>query len=351
MDDLTVLVTGCGAPGTAGTLYCLRNNPDSRSVRVVGTDMNYEAYGRYLCDSFHKIPPAITKDYIGALLDVCKQEHVRVVLPQNTAELEPLARHLGHFQEARISVCVSSPEAILQANNKKRLLSTAKRIGVPVPAWATAQSMDELVLAAKNLGWPAQQIVIKPPASNGMRGVRIVDESYDLKCAFYESKPGDIRTTMATLKRTIGSDFPELMVMEYLPGAEYTVDVLLGSQRVAVPRRRVAMLGGITSHAIVERNTQIEEYALRLSHELGLAYAHGYQFRCDGHGIPRLLESNPRIQGTMVVSALAGANLVYGAIKQALGEPLPPFTVSSGASFVRYWGGVGLVADGRRVTI
>ena len=52
---ITVLVSACGAPGTAALLRALRENGE-REVRLVGTDMRELAIGRHLADAFHRVP-------------------------------------------------------------------------------------------------------------------------------------------------------------------------------------------------------------------------------------------------------------------------------------------------------
>jgi carbamoyl-phosphate synthase large subunit len=55
-----------------------------------------------------------------------------------------------------------------------------------------------------------------------------------------------------------------------------------------------------------------------------------------------VLECNHRIQGTMVLSTIAGANLIYGSVKYLLGEKLPDFKIDWNAKLLRYWGGIGI---------
>ena len=74
MDDLTVLITGAGAPGIKGTLYSLHHNFDKRKIKTIGTDIDPNAVGRYLCDSFHQISRATSEDYIDKVL-------TRITLP------------------------------------------------------------------------------------------------------------------------------------------------------------------------------------------------------------------------------------------------------------------------------
>ncbi len=67
---ITVLVTGGGAPGIAGTLYALRNNPDDIPVRVIACDMRDEVIGKYLADKFYVVPPGKEPSFADALLEI-----------------------------------------------------------------------------------------------------------------------------------------------------------------------------------------------------------------------------------------------------------------------------------------
>ena len=55
------------------------------------------------------------------------------------------------------------------------------KLNLPVGKYFIVNNRDDLLSKAKLLGWPQHTIVVKPPVSNGSRGVRIIDESIDLK--------------------------------------------------------------------------------------------------------------------------------------------------------------------------
>src|ERR1039458_6548966 len=88
---LVVLVTGAGAPGIRGTLYALRHNSDNVPVRIVAIDMNENAVGRYMVDAFYRVPSPGCAEYVGKIIDVCREENVQVVLPQTTREIAALS--------------------------------------------------------------------------------------------------------------------------------------------------------------------------------------------------------------------------------------------------------------------
>jgi carbamoyl-phosphate synthase large subunit len=342
VDDLTVLVTGSGAPGIAGTLYSLRHNFDDRRITTVGTDVKEDVIGTYLCDRFYRISRPSFGEYLSQLLRICKREGVDVLLPQNTAELSVLAEHKDEFEDLGTAVAVSGKESIDIANNKYDLLKKAVEIGVPAPKFHLADNMNDLIKRAEELGWPERPVVIKPPISNGMRGLRIIDESLDLRSMFFAEKPSGVYAKMDGLGDVLGPAFPELLVTEYLAGDEYTVDALQAERLTAIPRTRDLIKSGITFNGTVEKNVEIIGYSEKLSKKIGLDYAFGFQFKLDEEGQPKLLESNPRIQGTMVLATFAGANVIYGAVKRALNEEVPEFKVSWGTRILRYWGGIGI---------
>src|SRR6185437_6355470 len=115
------------------------------------------------------------------------------------------------------------------------------KLGLPVPAYRFARSERELVDSARALGYPEGPVGVKPPVSNGMRGVRVLkDGAWDLD-SFLAEKPGGfelcIEDPIGILRR--GERWPELVVSEYLPGQEYSVHVYMSAKvPVAIPRVR-----------------------------------------------------------------------------------------------------------------
>jgi len=347
MRALKVLITGSGAPGIKGTVYSLKNNFDNRKIVLIGTDIKDEVVGKYLCDKYYVIARASdAKNYLDNLLDICVGEKVDVVIPQNTAELGLLASNRNKFKEIGTSIVCSGENAIKVSNNKYELMKICSELSVPVGRFCLVDNFDKLIDFAKELGWPDKKIVVKPPVSNGQRGLRIVDESIDLKRLFYEEKPTSLYTRMEDLRRILGENFPHLIVTEYLPGEEYTVDVLRTSNDITViPRKRDLIRFGITFNGTTEFNKEIIEYSKKISEKINLQHCFGFQFKLDESRVPKILESNPRVQGTMVLATFAGANVVYGAVKSVLGEEIPKFDIKWGSKIVRYWGGINVVEN------
>lgn len=346
--DLTLLLTGVGAPGTRGTLYALRQNPEGRSIRFVGTDLSAGAIGRFWMDAFHQVGAPEADGYLESLLALCAREGVDLVIPQTTREIALFARHRGAFEAEGIRVMVASEAAIEAANNKWALLQVAERLGLPHPAFHLARSRAELIESATNLGYPGAPVVVKPPVSNGGRGFRILRENAWDAERFLREKPSGEEITLEELLAILerGERWPELLVTEYLPGSEYSVDGFAGAKlSVAVPRLRRVIRSGISFENQIEYREDLMAYTIALGQELGLRFPFGFQFKLDAAGVAKVLECNPRVQGTMVASLFGGVNLIWLGVKEALGEPpesVPPLRV---ASFQRYWGGLGIAGE------
>src|SRR4029077_7800167 len=112
MQRITVLVSACGAPGTAALMRALRQNGE-RPVRLIGTDMGELALGRHLADAFHRVPAGSDPGFADAMLEVCRAEGVDRILPQSSFDLLGLAEAKGFDG---IAVLVSTPEAIHRSN-------------------------------------------------------------------------------------------------------------------------------------------------------------------------------------------------------------------------------------------
>ncbi|MDS0295231.1 ATP-grasp domain-containing protein [Halogeometricum luteum] len=341
MDDIVVLITGAGAPGASGIIKSLRS-VDERDVTIVGVDMNSHAYGFALVDEAYVVPAGGDDDYVPRLLDVATDENVDIVLPLTTAELEPLAAAKERFRAEGIEVAVSDPDALAAANDKGDLYEAVGDFGLSAaPTYRRVASEAEFLDAVRELGYPENPVCFKRPVASGMRGFRVLDPDRDRLDSLLNEKPTAATTTLDEIVPVLssGEEFPELVVMEFLPGAEYSVDVLAMGDEVGpvVPRSRERTRAGISFEGVVERNEDLIDAATEICRRLGLEYSVNLQFKYDADGTPKLLEINPRVSGTIIMCVGAGANFPYFAVKHALGEDIPPVDVDWGTRMIRYW--------------
>ena len=340
MKDLTVLVTGAGAPGAPGIIKALHNNGE-RKITVVGIDINPFASGSVLVDKFIVGPKYNSPSFVQDIINICKEEDVNVIHPLVTRELNVFSRSLNDFRKENIVVCVMENSLLERANNKARLLEALKANGVHVPAFRTITTAEAFEAAVFDLGYPGVPVCFKPSESNGSRGFRILDKTIDKARLLFDMKPNtvyadfdDIFTILSSMK-----ELPEIIVMEYLPGHEYSVDMLVnkGNTICAIPRKRLTVNQGISVDCVTEKNNDVIEYCSSIARCLDLHGNIGIQVKYDANNIPQILEINPRLQGSVVNCVAAGVNLPYLGAKLYLGEDIAPQLPLWGVRMVRRW--------------
>jgi PylC-like, N-terminal domain/ATP-grasp in the biosynthetic pathway with Ter operon len=299
MRPLRVLVTACGAPGTAALVRALRANGE-RDIWLTGCDMNERAIGRQLCDAFQQVPPGESPFFAENVLQLCRRERIDAVLPQSSHELLGLARASAAFVDAGITVLVSSAEAIETTHDKAVCYVRLDEAGIRVPLWRRVRGGRELARAAAELGYPHEPVCLKPVASSGSRGFRVLDQEADRHRQLLHGRPGNLTMHLeevTELLPEVGGD--ELLVMELVEGDERTIDGIAEHGRVLLgqPKTRQAVGAGL---------------ARRVVDILELDHFFNVQLVGDV-----VVEVNPRISTIVYQEDI---NLPYLGLKRALGE-------------------------------
>ncbi|MBU3715085.1 MAG: hypothetical protein FGM46_09090, partial [Ferruginibacter sp.] len=142
-------------------------------------------------------------------------------------------------------------------------MQSLKQSGIHVAEFYMAETGAEIEKYAQILGYPHKKVCIKPAISNGSRGMRILDASAGSLASFFEQKPNNTYTTPENVLQIFkDAKLPAMMVMEYLPGEEYTVDALLdkGEPLSILPRKRTSINNGIST-----ANTDYFQWAISSS--------------------------------------------------------------------------------------
>lgn len=336
---MRILLTGAGAPGAAGIIECLQK---SKKLELWCCDANAEASGKHILKNFFTIPKASDKNFIPILLKLAKKHKIRVILPLVTRELLLLADNSVKFEKEGIRVITSSAKALETANNKARLYEFLKSKGIDTPDFVVTNTHKEFVAAVKKLGYPQKRVTFKPAISNGSRGFRIIDDKVDNAHLLWNEKPNNTYITFKEISDILKKEpVKDLLVSEYLPGDEYSVDCLAdhGKCLLAIPRLRSRILNGISVGGEFIHNKAIIKYCEEIIETIGLHGNIGIQVKQATDKKYKILEINPRVQGTIVTNLAAGANLPLLAVEQELGKKIEPgkFKIKWGLKFARVW--------------
>jgi carbamoyl-phosphate synthase large subunit len=306
----SVLLTGAGGAAAVSFVKALHD----QSAVLHMADMDACAAGLYLVGSAqrHRILPGADAGFVAHLLDICRRHAIDVLVPTVDAELLPVARARAQFASAGVRLMLAPEAALTLCVDKLALLRACDGI-VPVGRYAP---IDETFSADD---WPFP-FIVKPRAGSGSRGIQMIRTPDELT--------GVPRTG-------------RLLAQEFLPGDEYSIDVLVagdGRQIASVPRVRMKVDSGIAVTAKTVHDAEIEELGRSVAAHIGLRYTANVQVRRSAGGTPTLLEVNPRFPGTMPLTVHAGVNMPLLALRDVLGAPPPdgplPFR---DVAVVRYW--------------
>jgi FMN phosphatase YigB (HAD superfamily)/carbamoylphosphate synthase large subunit len=282
---LSVLVVSGG--GFQG-LTLLKGLRESGSVRIIVADRYEQNVGRYFANRAYSVPPiAETDAFVGALLDICRDESVQLVLPSTDYELETLAKATAEFERRRVAIAVSEPGFLADTRDKRRLYAFLAREGFPVLEEVDPDSAAD----------DAFPLIGKPRSGWGGRGILVVRAREDLPASGPEG---------------LTSGY---VWQRYLPGAvEYSADFAVDFARRTSPvvvRERVRTSGGIAVVAELARDPDAialaERFAKRAA-ELGARGILNAQILRSGDELV-LSDVNPRVGTSSVFANAAGVNL------------------------------------------
>ncbi len=304
-----VLVTGVGGPAAVSVMKSLRRDP---TVEVIAADMDPWAAGLYLVppDARTLIPAGLDPGFTAALLARCVAMGVNIVIPTVDAELRPLNEASGDFAQAGVQLLLAPGPALDVTLDK---LALARRCAGHVRVPRT-----ECFDVPPDLGSWTYPVVVKPRTGSGSRDISVV-------------KSGQALAAMDT-----SADF---IIQEYLPGDEYSIDVLAdagGHVVAAVPRDRTRVDSGVSVAGRTIHDAELEQFGAAVAAATGLTYVANVQCRRDRDGRPALLEVNPRFPGAMPLTMASGVDMPRMALDSLRGLALPEHADFREIAMVRY---------------
>ncbi|WP_334149072.1 ATP-grasp domain-containing protein [Microbacterium sp.] len=289
-----VLVTGAGGPAGVAVIRSLLRRSD---LTVFAADMDGWASGIYLVPAAQRrlVPPGRDEDFVPALARLVQEDSLDLVISTVDVELVALASHREELAPAVLAA--PSAETLHAALDKLTLAERCEPTGYAprtVLAGPDAEAVD----------WEFP-VFAKPRQGAGSRGIRLVPDR-----AALEALPLD----------------EGLIVQDFLPGEEYSVDVIADAQGnvvAAVPRTRARVDSGVAIAGRTLRDPELEKTAASLAQAIGLVGVANVQLRRDRSGRAVLLEINPRFPGALPLTIAAGVDIPSLVVDLFLGHELP----------------------------
>jgi carbamoyl-phosphate synthase large subunit len=327
---LSVLVTAVGGGGHGEQILKalrLAQTP----LRIIGGDMSPFSSGLQKVDRAYLLPPPSDPDYLETILELCRQEEVRVLFHGSEPELKVFSKQRTRLQQAGLFLPINPAEVIELCMDKVRTCEALTARGFHVPAFRKVRTLDDALTFEH---YPA---ILKPSiGGGGSANVYLVQDAEEVRVL-----AGQLLTV-----------YDEFIIQAYVgtPDAEYTVGVLsdldgnlinsiavrryiLSSlcNRIKIPNRSLkANLGRLlavssgVSQGEIGHFPEVTGPCEEIAKAIGARGPLNIQCRLVD-GKVYVLEINPRFSGTTSLRALVGFNEPDILIrKHVLGEEIAP---------------------------
>ena len=274
-----VLVPGAAAPAGINTIKSLKMV--KFNGKIIGTDSDSLAPGGFMADIFSTMPEAREESlFVDKLFELVKIHKVTVLMPSSGFDIYPYSKYRKELQELGANAVVSDIEVLEICRDKMRTYQELlPRFKVPF----TTTEPDKI---------PSFPVIAKPRFGKGSRDVIMIEDESDL--------------------RYVTSKHHDMIFQQYLPGIEYTIDVLSDLNKeplFAVPRIRLQTKGGISTKGKIVRNQKMEEDCMNIAKSIGIRGPCCIQMKETHDSEPQLVEVNARLGGGTIFTTLAGANM------------------------------------------
>jgi carbamoyl-phosphate synthase large subunit len=296
---LRILISG--ADRRVDLLRAFRSSAAALGVElaVIATDRYPEwSPACFEADVARATPPTTSPEYTDALLRICREQDIGLVVPTTDAELLALSLGRGKFAAIGVTAVIGDPDLVRMANDKLLTAQFLSAAHLPAPRTSSAEEMPD---GGEGWAWP---LLATPRFGASVRGDQVVHEPAQL--------------------RSLARREP-YVVRELLKGREYTVNLFFDSAhhlRCAVPHRRVEVREGEVEKGVTVREPALVELARALAAKLEGPFGPiCFQAIMGDDGQPRVLEINARFGGGYLLAHRAGATFTRWLMEERLEMP------------------------------
>lgn len=277
MDKQNILIPGAGGAAGIGAIKSLRMCKFKGNI--VSTDVDVLSAGLYLADKGYVVPLANDPSFFQEALKIIENEQIGIILPTSGFDIVPYSKNKKVLESECVIPVMSDYEVMETCLNKEKFYYKLKE-KFDLPYTTTDLSKIDI--------FPC---IVKPIFGKGSKNVFICRDENELEM--------------------ILSRYNGMIIQEYLPEKEYTIDVLSdldGRALLAIPRERIEVKAGISFKGKIILDETIQEECLRIAEYLRIKGPSCMQMKCDKEGVPKLTEVNPRMGGGTIMTTYAGIN-------------------------------------------
>ncbi len=274
----SILVPGAAGPAGINTIKSLKMA--GFKGKIVATDSSKLSAGFFMASAYAIMPKVVDElNYMGKLEHVINNHNIEVLMPSSGYDIQPFSKHRKQIEKLGAIPVVSDFDSMEICYDK---MMTFQKLNSRFDMPFTTTDPDKI---------PEFPVIAKPRREKGGYDMMIIESEVDLRQAT--------------------SRFQDMIFQEYLPGEEYTIDMLSDLNKkpiIAVPRIRLETKGGISTKGKVIHDNQVEQVCMDVADFIGIRGPCCIQMKGAKDGRLKLVEVNPRMGGATIFATLAGVN-------------------------------------------
>ncbi|MEV9500616.1 ATP-grasp domain-containing protein [Bacillus safensis] len=249
----------------------------SKDFELIGAS-SVSDHGKYVYKNYiENVPDIHDEDFIDKLNHLIGENKIDFIIPAHDSVVLKLAQNQKRIK----AIVVTSDQLTCEvARSKKKTYEFFKKQPFVPKMYETIEEVEFF------------PVFLKPDVGQGSKGVALARDKKELE--FYKNNKSD------------------LLILEYLPGKEYTIDCFTnknGELKYAGRRERKRIKSGISvNSATLQMDEQTRQIAYEINKHLQFRGAWFFQIKEDVNGDYKLLEVAPRIAGTMALYRNKGVN-------------------------------------------
>lgn len=303
----TILVPSASAPAGINTIKSLRMV--KYPVRIIASDSNPISAGFFMSDAHEVLPEIDSKLYVSRLFDIVEKHKIEILMPSSGYDIYQYSDNKEKLLKLGALPVVSDKKTMERCRDKMQTFNyLSEKFDLPFT------TLDY----KKTSRFP---LIAKPRYGKGSKGLVKIDNEKELK--YVQTK----------------KDKDNLIFQEYLPGTEYTIDVLSDLECepiIAVPRIRLETKAGISTMGKIVKDENISDTCKSIAKCLKIRGPCCIQMKESKEGILKIVEVNPRMGGGTFFTTLAGANFPAMILDMVNGKKLKIPKISE-ITIVRYF--------------
>lgn len=283
---LNCLITAIGSFAADAAIASLKR---SHVDRVIGCDINPARWlpNSHSVDAFYQVPLATDVAlYVEALIDIIKRERIDYLIPLTDPEVDTLSAHRRTFEQHRVTLCMSSDNALAICRDKLALYEFFKDSDLVhvIPTFEATR------WSPPSCPFP---LIAKPRNGRSSEGLRIIDTAEELQI-----HRGKLRNHV---------------VQPILTGDIFTVDLVRDDVRdksFAISRKElIRTRNGAGMSVEVSFNETLVTATQHVGKHVGINGCVNMEYILAG-GNYYLMDINPRFSAGIAFSVLAGYDMV-----------------------------------------